>query len=289
MSPAAATAYTLEPAVEADFEALLALRLRAMRQSLSAIGRYDEQRARERLASGFAPEATQHIVVDGRRIGFLVLKRLTHALRLDHLYIDPDAQRRGVGGRVLDDICRRADAELLPVELCALKGSAANRFYLRHGFVPTGEGEWDIDYLREPATPNQRAVRGLWAAFQRRDWAAARALLADDMVSTWWASGERFAGADAYIRLQATYPEGWTIHLLEISPLQDGRILTLVRVDHPPQSFFCTAFFRVDDGRVQAVDEYWATLEPPPGWREDAAQPGRSRFDPLDDPRARTP
>ena len=281
--------FTLQGAQAGDFEPLLALRLRAMRESLEQIGRYDEQRARERLAAAFDPAHTWHIVVEGRRVGFVVLKRLSHALRLDHLYIDPPAQRGGIGSAVLQRICDEADAQLLPVELCALKGSAANRLYLQHGFVQTGEGEWDNDYMRAPLTPGLRAVRGLWAAVQARDWPAARACLHAEMQAQWWTSGERFVGADAFIDVQARYPEGWTIRLLELSPLQDGRVVSVVRVDHPPQSFFATSFFRTDDGLITAVDEYWATLESPPAWRAQAGQTTWLSFDPLLDPRARQP
>lgn len=287
MSSAGTSGFALHSVSAADFEPLLALRLRAMRDSLTRLGRYDEQRARERLAAGFAPEHTQHIVVEGQRVGFLVLKRLSHALRLDHLYIDPPAQRRGIGSAVLRWVCAQADAELLPVELVALKGSDANRFYLRHGFVEVGEGDWDIDYLREPTTPSARAVAALWAAFQAHDWARARALLLPDVQVTWWTSGERFDGADAFVEANRRYPEGWTLHLLELGHLQDGRVLSLVRVDHPPHSFFATSLYRVDDGRIAGIDEYWATLEPPPQWRE--SLPGRSMFDPKRDPRAPLP
>lgn len=279
--------FELQPAEAGDFESLLALRLRAMRESLQRIGRYDEQRARERLAAGFAPGHTRHIVAEGRRVGFMVLKRLTHALRLEHLYLDTPAQRRGLGSAVLAWVCEQADRELLPVELVALKGSDANRFYLRHGFVAIGEGEWDIDYLREPLTPSARAVRALWAAFQRRDWDAARALLHERVQVVWWTSGERFDGADAFVAVQRRYPEGWTIRLLELGHLQDGRVLALVRVDHPPQSFFATSICRVDDGRIAGIEEYWATAEAPPAWRDELS--GRSRFDAADDPRALVP
>jgi GNAT superfamily N-acetyltransferase len=285
----AATGFALEGAVADDFEALLALRLRAMRESLQRIGRYDEQRARERLAEGFDPAHTRHIVVDGRRVGFIVLKTLSHAMRLDHLYLDPPHQDRGIGHRVLQWVCAQADRAQLPVELCALKGSEANRFYLRHGFVATGDGEWDIDYVRLPLWPSVRAVRSLWTAFQARDWAAARRLLRDDLQAVWWTSGERFDGADAFIGVQARYPEGWTLHLIEAERLEDGRVMSLVRVDHLPARFFATSFFRVDDGLIIGIDEYWATLEPPPAWRASGALPGVSRFDPRDDPRAFTP
>jgi hypothetical protein len=61
-------------------------------------------------------------------------------------------------------------------------------------------------------------------------------------------------------------------------------VLSLVRVDHPPQRFFATSLARVDDGRIAGIEEYWATVEGPPAWREAIA--GRSRFDPAADPRA---
>lgn len=285
----APTAFVLEPAQAADFEALLALRLRAMRESLERLGRYDEQRARARLAENFEPAHTQHIVVDGQRVGFLVLRTLSHAMRLNHLYIDPAFQGRSIGHAVLLWVCEQADRAQLPIELLALKGSDANRFYLRHGFVATGEGEWDIDYVRMPLVPSVRVVRALWSAFQARDWTAARALLRADLKAMWWTSGERFDGADAFVEAQARYPEGWTIHLIECERLEDGRVMSLVRVDHPPATFYATSFVQVDDGLVIAIDEYWATVEEPPAWRTPPAIAGLSRFDPLDDPRAFTP
>ena len=282
-------ALELQGASADDFEALLALRLRAMRQSLMQLGRYDEQRARERLAAGFSPRDTQHIVVDRQRVGFIVLKHLSHALRLDHFYIDPPAQRRGIGAAVMAWVCAQADEALLPVELCALKGSDANRFYLRHGFARTGEGEWDYDYLRMPQTRSLRTVHAMWAAFQARDWPAARALMQERLQARWWTSGEQFDRADAFIDANARYPEGWSIRLIEVAQLQDGRVLSLVRVDHGAQSFFGTSFFQVDDGLITAIDEYWATREAPPAWRTLAEFPAIQHFDPRQDPRARAP
>lgn len=127
-------------------------------------------------------------------------------------------------------------------------------------------------------------VRAVWSAFQRRDWSQARELLADELVATWWTSGERFRGADGFLSAQSNYPEGWTLHVLEISPLVDGRVLSLVRVDHPPHGvFFCTSISRVVAGRLVEVEEYWGTLEPPPAWRDALA--GRERFDPTQDAR----
>lgn len=146
---------TLQPAVEGDLDGLVALRIEAMRESLERIGRFDPSRARERLARGFRPAATHHVLVDGERAGFVVLHTAADHLRLDHLYLHPRRQRAGAGAAVLDWVFAQADAAGLPVRVDALRGSDANRFYQRHGFVPRGEpAEHDVSYVREPDVPD---------------------------------------------------------------------------------------------------------------------------------------
>lgn len=143
-------ALTLSPACESDFEALVALRIDAMRESLQRIGRFDPDRARERFRSGFSPAHTQHIVVDGARVGFLVTRPLAEHLLLDHLYIRPGHQGRGIGSRVLQRVFAQADALGLAVKVGALRDSDSNRFYARHGFEPVEQAEFDNYYLRPP-------------------------------------------------------------------------------------------------------------------------------------------
>ena len=122
--PPGSAGFALQAARPSDFESLLALRLRAMRDSLERIGRYDEQRARERLAETFDPAFTHHILVDSQRVGFIVLKTLSHAMRLNHFYIDPSRQARGIGHQVMLWICAEADRQQLPIELMALSTAA---------------------------------------------------------------------------------------------------------------------------------------------------------------------
>jgi GNAT superfamily N-acetyltransferase len=146
-----------QPVFEADFEALLALRVRAMRPSLEALGRFDLARARERFAAGFAPACMQHLVLDGQRVGCVTLRPTDQALHLDHLYIEPTAQGQGLGAWVLAWVKQQGQAHGLSVQLSALVGSGANRFYQRHGFVETGRGEFDIDYRWSPAVADVAA------------------------------------------------------------------------------------------------------------------------------------
>jgi len=138
----------LAQAAETDFEELVALRIDAMRESLERIGRFDPIRARERFRSSFSAMHTRHVVADGRRLGFVVVKPANGQLLLDHLYIRPGNQGKGIGAAVLAQVFKEADALSLPMRVGALRGSDANRFYQRHGFEFLAEEEWDIYYLR---------------------------------------------------------------------------------------------------------------------------------------------
>lgn len=73
-------------------------------------------------------------------------------LVLDHIYIDPRFQNRGVGAAVLATVFAEADAQRLQLRVGALPGSDSNRFYLRHGFALVREDVWDNYYVR-PARP----------------------------------------------------------------------------------------------------------------------------------------
>ena len=151
-SSAPAPSLALAPADEDDFEALLALRMSVMRESLQRLGRFDPQRARERLGRAFEPAHTRHILLGGERVGFVVLLPMPQArpphLVLDHLYVAPQAQRQGVGSWVMAQVLDEADRRGLPVRVAALRMSDANRFYLHHGFELQHETEWDLHYLR---------------------------------------------------------------------------------------------------------------------------------------------
>ncbi len=141
---------TFQPVVAEDFDELVALRIAAMRESLERVGRFDPERARERLRKSFYPEHTAFIVHDGRRIGFYTFRPTEEGFHLDHLYVHPREQGAGVGSRVLRHLLAEADAREAAVLLGALRESASNRFYQRHGFVVKAEDEWDIYYIRTP-------------------------------------------------------------------------------------------------------------------------------------------
>ena len=140
---------TFRPVCADDAESLVALRIEAMRESLERVGRFDPSRARERFLAGFSPEHTRHVLLDGERVGFFALRPYGQAgLLLDHLYVHPMHQGKGIGARVLAHVFMEADAVGAYVRVGALSQSASNRFYMRHGFGLIEQGEFDNYYVR---------------------------------------------------------------------------------------------------------------------------------------------
>jgi GNAT superfamily N-acetyltransferase len=139
------------PASAGDLEALADLRVAAMCESLGRVGRFDPERARARLHQTFQPAHTWRLLLEGRLIGFYATAPADSGRHLKHLYIHPDFQGRGFGTSALRRLLADTDARGLAVTVGALKESPSNRFYARHGFLPTHESEWDIHYLRPAA------------------------------------------------------------------------------------------------------------------------------------------
>lgn len=135
-----------------DPTALAELRAEAMRPSLEAVGRFDPERVRRRFLDSFDPEATLAVFEASVLVGFLVLRTRTDHLYLDHLYIAPVAQGRGLGAVLLCAVQAQIATPLAQeIRLIALTGSASGRFYQREGFVMTGSDGIDDAYVWTPS------------------------------------------------------------------------------------------------------------------------------------------
>lgn len=133
-------------ATQADGELLAEIRAVAMEPSLTAIGRFDENRVRSRFLETFEPTDTYKILKEGQLLGFYALLKKQDHYYLSHFYIQPDNQNLGLGKAVINDIIELAKSDGLPIRLGALRESRANDFYLKNGFVSTHEDEFDIYY-----------------------------------------------------------------------------------------------------------------------------------------------
>jgi len=113
-------------------------------------------------------------------------------------------------------------------------------------------------------------VERMWACFEARDWAGARAQLDDEFECEWPPTGERFVGADAFIAMNEAYPDiGWHIEP-ERFVVAGEEVAALVRVPSDEGVDWCTGFYTLGDGKVWRAVEFWKQREegPPPEWRE---------------------
>lgn len=142
----------MRPASAADAEAVAELRAVVLREDLERLGRYDEQRVRQRLRDGFVPVHTWVIEVDGAFAGCVSLRPEGDAHWLEHFYLAPHLQGSGIGTAVLRGLLEQCDREGSRVRLNVLQGSAARRLYERHGFRRETEDPVDVFMVREPVS-----------------------------------------------------------------------------------------------------------------------------------------
>lgn len=143
-------AWTLRPAEPADVEAIAELRATVMRPDLERLGRFDEHRVRQRLRDSFSPQHTSVIVAEGAFAGCVTVRPAEDGRWLEHFYLAPRLQGRGLGSAVLRTLLQRTDADHTPVRLNVLRGSAARRLYERHGFTVEAQDPIDLYLVRQP-------------------------------------------------------------------------------------------------------------------------------------------
>jgi len=198
--------------------------------------------------------------------------------------VEPALQGRGIGAALLQAAEAWAGeaghrAMLLDT---AMPATHLRHRYARAGYADIASVQWQgktyrsVVMVKPLGTPAPTAtdpahhaatVCALWASFQARDWLAARQLLADDATLFWRASGEHLLDADAIIRVQVIYPEGWALHIHAVTPMADGRVHSLVEVRHGAQRFLAHTLWRFRGALIVQADETWATWEAPPAWR----------------------
>ena len=129
-----------------DAQILAEIRAMAMKPSLVALGRFDENRVRSRFLETFIPQDTIKLTLEGELLGFYVVRERSDHIWLDHLYIKPEHQNKQLGKKALTRVIELAKGKDLALRLGALKGSLSNAFYQKNGFIQTHEDEFDIYY-----------------------------------------------------------------------------------------------------------------------------------------------
>ncbi|GGF48784.1 N-acetyltransferase [Microbacterium sorbitolivorans] len=148
---------TLRPSVPGDIDWLVELRAVVLRHDLERLGRYDDVRVRERMRASFVPAWTRIVMADGAEVGSITTRPDGEARWIEHFYLAPEAQSRGIGTIVLRTVLDEPHHGA--TRLNVLQGSAARRLYERLGFVVESEDEIDVFMrLRELPGPFERAA-----------------------------------------------------------------------------------------------------------------------------------
>ena len=138
--------WSLRPLVPEDTDWLGALKEAALRPDLERLGVWDPARSRRRLLEELAPSSTWLVLAEGEPVGSIALRPGETEQWLQHFYLLPEHQGRGLGGAVLQHVLdRRYDPR--PVRLLALRGGRALGLYARHGFVRERDHENGIDVV----------------------------------------------------------------------------------------------------------------------------------------------
>jgi len=89
-----------------------------------------------------------------------------------------------------------------------------------------------------------------------------------DAVIRWHCTNEQFSVKE-FIQANCDYPGDWkgTIERVE---RQENQLITVVRVFSADRSasHHVVSFIRLEDGKIKALDEYWAEDGDAPAWRK---------------------
>jgi GNAT superfamily N-acetyltransferase len=139
----------LRPETAEDEQLLFELYADTRRVELAATG-WDQAMGRAFLVMQFKaqrqgyrttfPQAAFSIIESGGQpIGRIVVNRSHDEIRVVDLVLEPQSRGRGIGSRLLRQLCTEAAAGGKAVRLHLLKGGRAGQLYQRLGFTPTTE------------------------------------------------------------------------------------------------------------------------------------------------------
>lgn len=119
-----------------------------LRPDLERLGRFDPVRVRQRFLTAFDPASTRVVLVDGAAAGSIAVRADEGSLWIEHFYLSPELQGRGVGTAVLRSQLASAGPGGRPFRLNVLAGSRAQPLYERHGFVVERADAIDVFMVR---------------------------------------------------------------------------------------------------------------------------------------------
>ena len=141
-----------------DLDFAFATLREAMRAYVAAAyGEWNDALQHALFAPSFDLRTHRVLRADGADVGILAVEVLVDRVHLARIFLRPDAQGGGLGGRVVRALLAWSHARGLPLVLTVLRTNpAALRFYERLGFRCVGETSTHMHLESEPGAAPAR-------------------------------------------------------------------------------------------------------------------------------------
>ena len=128
-------------------------------------------------------------------------------------------------------------------------------------------------------------ISAYWKDTLAQDRQAMEGYFRPDAVIRWHCTNEQFTVPE-FIRANCEYPGEWD-GKIERTERSGDLLVTAVNV-YPKDrsaSFHVVSFFRLQDGKIAALDEYWGDDGEPPAWRKAEKPRNRTHYPVIISPR----
>lgn len=112
-------------------------------------------------------------------------------------------------------------------------------------------------------------IQAFWKAVLQQDREAIRSYFREDAHVNWHCTNEHFT-VEEYLRANCEYPGLWDGEVERVESM-GNTLITATHVfpqDHSA-SFHVVSFLTMENGKIRAMDEYWADDGDAPQWRRE--------------------
>jgi GNAT superfamily N-acetyltransferase len=148
---------TYRPLTSGDHAFCVRVHHLAMRSYVEPLWGWNEALQDQRVLESLARDEAVHEIVlfNEAPIGYLSHEDRPEFIFLNELYLHPDYQAQGHGGKIVSRLIAMAHSRRKPIELSVLRTNPrARRFYERHGFAAL-KTTTDRIRMRRAASPSQ--------------------------------------------------------------------------------------------------------------------------------------
>jgi len=153
MTDGASISYSLRVAGGADYQYCYRLTKRNM---LGLFSRHWGGWVPEEFRRGFNPENVTMVIMNGRRVGYVSVKRDNRGIYIENIQLSSSLHGKGIGTDILKRLLDRYDQDV--IRLTTFSDNPARRLYERLGFIVTEREEGTIRMARFPRNQPNRAA-----------------------------------------------------------------------------------------------------------------------------------